>query len=317
MVFEIADAPPCITLDGPDRQHDYLGEHEETRIEGQSEVSHLPAVLRGLDVSKVETRTDFVRELNRTLPLNEYNLPIYVYRPDLLDPKLLTQSDRSAAKSMLADMLTNSITYLSYDHGFPTIIEDRPFWGQMPWESRDAFAGFLQYLDIPGARSLHKIPNITPDLLVEWFHQNCWSHRATAYDAFRVAHHARLREQRLMGVQDSQFRMTENLLAKVNKALEDKTDDDFKLLEFDKLVNSFDKLAKAQREVVGMSSGGGIGKDGLPLGGTSVEVVMRKVADSRGQIKTINNDLVDMEALLADPAALESAQELIIKVNSR
>ena len=313
MAFEIDVAPPCIALDTAEREHDYIGEHAETSSASSPDISMLPAVLRGLDVSKVETRTDFVRELSRTLPLNEYNLPTYVYNPAFLDVGMLLTKDRGDAKNLLADMLTNSITYIAYDHGYPTIKGDMPFWSQLPWESKSAFEGFLQYLELPGARGIHQIPNITPDLLKEWFHENTWNYRAAAYDVYRAAHHARLREKRIFEVQDDHYSKSRRLLEKVTTALEAKTTEHMESMDFDKLVTSFARLAKVQQEALEI----GAGKDGNPQLASSVEVIMRKTAEKQGHVRKVDNDSVDMETLLNDPAALEAAQELIIKVNQR
>lgn len=313
MAFEVDAAPPCITLDAAEREHDYIGEHAETSQFESETVSALPAVLRGLDVSKVETRTDFIRELSRTLPLNEYNLPIYIYNPAFLDVGLLLGTQRVDAKQLLGDMLTNSITYVQYDHGFPTLKDDLPIWSQLPWETRVAFEAFLQFLELEGARGIHKIPNITPDLLKEWFHENIWNYRAKAYDAYLTAHHTRLREKRIFSVQDDHFKKSQKLLEKVTIALEAKTSDHMESMDFDKLVTAFGRLAKVQQDSLQI----GMPKDGVPQVGSSVEVIMRKAAEGQGQIRKIDNDTVDMEALLSDPTALDAAQELIIKVNQR
>ena len=312
VAFEIDPAPPCITLDAAEREHDYIGEHAES-MPSETEIVALPAVLRGLDVSKVETRTDFVRELSRTLPLNEYNLPIYVYNPAFLDIRLLLDTQRTEAKHLLGDMLTNAVTYVQYDHGYPTIKDDSPLWSQLPWETTTGFAAFLQFLELEGARGIHKIPSVEPGLLREWYHENIWAFRAKAYDAYLTAHHARLREKRIFTVQDDQFKKSQKLLQKVNDALEAKSNEHMESLDFDKLVTSFARLAKVQQDSLGI----GTSKDGTPPMGSSVEVIMRKAAEGQGQIRKVDNDTVDMESLLSDPQALEAAQELIIKVNQR
>lgn len=313
MAFEIDEAPACITLDGAEREHDYIGEHAETQHATATDTYALPAVLRGLDVSKVETRTDFVRELSRTLPLNEYNLPIYVYNPAFLDVSMLLTTARQEAKHLLGDMLTNSITHVAYDHGYPTIKDDQPFWSQLPWETRGAFEGFLQYISQDGARGIHKILSIEPGLLKEWYHENVWQYRAKAYDAYLTAHHARLREKRIFSVQDDHFGKSQRLLEKVTTALEAKTVEHMESMDFDKLVGAFTKLAKVQQDALGI----GAAKDGMPQVGSSVEVIMRRAAEGQGQVRKVDNDSVDMETLLNDPEALDAAQELIIKVNQR
>jgi hypothetical protein len=306
MAFEIDTPPLCLTMDGAEREHDYVGEHAET-----TSGVVLPAVLRGLDVSKVETRTDFVRELAKSLPLNEYNLPVYVYNPAFLDIRPLTSMERAEAKQTLADNLSIAITNLQYDHGYPTIKDDQPFWSQLPWETRTGFDAFLQYLELQGARGIHKIVNIEPGLLQEWFHENYWNHRAVAYDSFLAAHHARLRETRIFKVQDDHYRKSEKMLQKVTDAFDLVSLEDMAKVEPEKLAAMFSKIAKVQQDSVTV----GVPKDGNPSVGPSVEVVMRQAAQKQGQIRKIDTDNVDMEALLANPEALDMAQELIIKVN--
>lgn len=305
MAFDFEEAPIGITLDGGIREHDYAGESPQQSIDVA-----LPAALRGLDVSRVETRTDLVRELNRALPLNEYNLPLYIYRPDLLDPQALLQMDRPSAKQQLADMLANSIVHLSYDLGYPTIGKgDTPFWGQLLWESKQAFETFLAYLELDGVRGLHNIENVLPELASEWYHQNCWKLRAQAFDAFRVAHHSRMREQRIFSVQNDHYLKGQKLFQKVFNHLEKLPLDE---LEFDKGVNALEKLSKIVHSTLGIAASN---KDPNPTIGTSVEVVMRKTAESQHVVRKNDQDSVDMESLLNDPAALERAQELIIRVS--
>lgn len=305
MAFDYEEAPIGITLDGGAREHDYAGEGQKPTLE-----AILPPALRGIDASKVETRTDLVRELNRTLPLNEYNLPLYIYRPDLLDPQALLQTDRPSARQQLADMLANSITNLNYDLGYPTLgKDDTPFWGQLLWESNTAFETFLTYLELEGVRGLHSIQNVLPELASEWYHQNCWKYRAQAFDAFRVAHHARMREQRIFSVQDDHYKKGQKLFQKVFDHLNSKPIED---LEFDKGVNALEKLSKIVQSTLGMQASN---KDPNPTTGTSVEVVMRKTAETQHIVRKTDQDGIDMESLLSDPAALERAQELIIRVS--
>lgn len=306
------NVPLCLTMGGGEREHDLKSEAEElAEVAPLSEVA-LPAVLRNLDMSKVETRTDLIRELSRSIPLNEYNLPIYIYRPDLLDPAAMLQVERTEAKGRLADALNTSITYLSYDMGFPTLSSDQPFWARLPWESEQGFLAFLQYLDLDGARSIHKIDSIPMESLREYQHQNYWKYRAVAFDAFKAAHHHRLREKRIFEVQDQQYVKAGRLLEKVNSQL---TSMDVGDIPFDKLVGAFEKLAKVQRESIGMGQTAGMDKNGAPLTGTSVEVVMRNSAQKNHQERKVENDNFEMDLLLADPDALEQAQELIIRVS--
>lgn len=48
-------------------------------------VSQLPAPIRRINFGTIESRQQLMRELNGTIPLNEFNLPRFIYRADLLD----------------------------------------------------------------------------------------------------------------------------------------------------------------------------------------------------------------------------------------
>src|SRR5690242_7133342 len=62
----------------------------------QDPVPPLPAVqhraIGSAQVSDITTRAELIRELTKHIPLNEYGLPQYYYRPDLLDVAVITGS---------------------------------------------------------------------------------------------------------------------------------------------------------------------------------------------------------------------------------
>lgn len=314
-MYEIEQTPLSILDPVREREGD-LGD-----VSGESALARVTDNLssnafRGLDFARIETRTDLVRELTRTLPLNEYNLPVYVYRTDLLtwDPfawQRESQEDPIALRTKLSDQLTAATIYLGYHQGYPTVKGEEPFWGQLEWESRHGFEAFLQYLDQHGARTLHRMDNIEPGLLREYYHQNYWHLRATAYDAFQAAHHARLRERRIFEVEDQHYTRAKKLFDKVATHLEGVTEEELADIPFDRLAGALEKISRVQRVAVGLNT---TSKDGAPVGQSSVEVVMRQVAERSAPTKK-TDDFVDMDILLNDPETLSQAQELIIKVS--
>lgn len=51
----------------------------------------VPPALRGIDVTLLQSRAQLVQALTKTLPMNEYNLPAHIYRPDILDYTLFAE----------------------------------------------------------------------------------------------------------------------------------------------------------------------------------------------------------------------------------
>lgn len=308
-MYVIEEAPHSITDAARDRESDLEGPNTVSDVATELVASN---TFKGLDLGKIDSRTELVKELTRLLPLNEYNLPVYIYRTDLLawDQHLLLR-DPPVFKQMLSEQLTSATIYLGYHQGYPTVKGEAPFWSKLEWESQNGFEAFLQYIDQAGARTLHSMVNLEPGLLREWYHQNYWHLRAVAFDAFQAAHHARLRERRIFEVEDQHYTRSKKLFDKVAAHLENVSEDELKEISFDKLAGALEKISRVQRTAVGLSS---TGKDGAAVGQSSVEVVMRQIAERSAPTRKVE-DNVDMDILLSDPEALQQAQELIIKVS--
>lgn len=292
---------------------------EPTEIQGPNELisapaQQLPHALRKIDFSTCTTRERLMAQLNANLPLNEYNLPRYIYRVDLLDHLLLLQQAHQGAYVALQDSLMNAIVHLDYSQGFPAFEDGKAFWQKTNYESDEAFSAFAMYLEQTGARTLNGIPQAS-ELLLVWFHIYNWSHRATAYDVFRAAHHQRMRTQRIMMTEDRHYLEAEKIFSRVTKALGNKTDEELLGVEPDKLVSMLEKLSKMQRVAVGLPANGGIPDEKAPTT-TSVEVISRTIAKKSGDGAEHVDDF-DSDMLLADPETLAMAQELIVKVNGK
>ena len=276
-------------------------------------VVHIPPALRGIDLSKIETRTQFIRELTKNLPLNEYNLPLFIYRADLVDSGCVIDADLEELDlSSVNDMLNAASLTLSYEQGFPTIGKGEPLWSILPYESRDAFDAFLQYLEQPGARKISDIASIPLEVTSEWAIQNYWQIRARAYDLYKLAHHTRLREHRILKLNDSHYVEGERLFQQLIKALGDKLQDPEALSEMPvkDMISALDKVAKLQRAALGLSTAGAAKDTDQKM--PQVEVIMREVSQ-QGKVEQREED-TDMTSLLQNPDLLQKAQEVIIKV---
>lgn len=303
MVYQIDEAPLSISDPCRSRDEDMSSTHDNavTVLEG----IETPINTHGINLSRIETRLDLVKEAARTLPLNEFNLPTYIYRTDLLNVDMLDH---------LEDMLTSAKIFLEYHHGFPTIKNDLPLWSQLEWEPKVAFEAFLQYLELPGGRTLRGIPNIAPDLLVQYYHMYYWGPRALSFDMFVTAHHERLRHQRIFEIEDTHWQASKTLFARLNNAVERIDDDKLAEMEPDKLIKMMAAAVNMQRLAAGLPTGGH--HKGAEEGSKapSIEVSMRQMAENSGVTPTAPQEL-DFSGIYNDPEALKAAQSIIIKVN--
>lgn len=284
--------------------------------------------LQRVPFDKIESRAQLMAELNGILPLNEYNLPKYFYRADLLDFQRLAELHRSAALSSTNDpsaqsavvdqetldsILDAATIHLDYHHGYPTLRGGMPFWTQLGYESAEAFGAFAAYIEQPGARTFIGMSAYSPDLLAEWFHIYCWVHRAKAYDMFRITHHTRMRVHRIMNTEDNHYLESVKIFQKLVNAFHGKTAEDLQAMEPHFIVNSLEKIAKLQRISAGLPSAGApeSAKVDQPL---SIEMQMRQIAKTDGDQHQATDEEADSFALLSNPDALQSAQELIVKI---
>ena len=110
-----------------------------------------------------KTITDFtiaelVSHLSEKIPTNEYNLPIGFYRADLLplDSTIdYTANPYNDGQQPLRSILSNAFIRLSYQEGFPTLVDGRPFWSQLDFELPEAYKAFELYLQQSSMALIH------------------------------------------------------------------------------------------------------------------------------------------------------------------
>jgi hypothetical protein len=293
------------SIDDParEREGDMIGEGSAVALVPTD--VETPINTHGLNLSRVETKLDLIKEAARTLPTNEFNLPTYIYRTDLLSVEVIQKPEN------LEPMLEAARIYLEYHHGFPTLGGEQPFWSKLPWETDSQFAAFLFYLELEGARNLQKIQSVAPDLLSQYYHSYYWAQRALAYDMYRAAHHERLRHQRIFEVEDTHWKAAKGLFNRLSTALDGV---DLKDVEPDKLVKMMSTAAQIQRAAAGLSPTGAVKGDDKGPKSPSVEISMRQIAENQGA-KPTHVDELDFSQIYNDPEALKAAQSLVIKVN--
>lgn len=276
--------------------------------------------------STIPARGQLFAALNQGLQLNQYNLPDYIYRADLIP---LNYSDYPQAQKI--NILNAAALQLTFAHGYPAFNESTPFWEQLPSEPMEAFNAFLIYLELP-EKSAHENPvrmlpmiaeltKIPLEELTAYAHIYYWHYRSRAYDLFIIACHRKQRELRLMSIEGKHFKLAEEMLEKVQKiasrklddALLEEGDDDTKLKD---LVDMSMKLVQIQRMSVGLSSTGNQQIDvNIPRHAQSNDV-MQHVAKESSNNQASTTRSREMDQLLSNPDDLAAIQDLIVRLNA-
>ncbi len=265
--------------------------------------------------------------LNSEIPINEYGLPEYVYRADLvpanLDDLEYTERDR---------ILHSAAIDLSYREGYPTLSTGRPFWARMEFEPEVLYSAFDAYLNMAseyGVRGLEVLSgepgiNLSMQRLSEAFTYFYWAPRCRAFDLFRVAAYQKVREARIMKTSDRHYLEAERLLSNLTKFFTE-LDDDGNLTWLKDLapgvaVTCYEKLAKLQRIALDLPAHGSSSpqEGGIPQN-AHLEVILRGLAQKAdGDLAEVRSrTTTDISLLLENPEAARLAQELIIQVGRK
>lgn len=261
------------------------------------------------------TRGEVIEHLSRQIPQNEYGLPLFYVRSDLLDLNRhlhqghISQDEADAA----AELLT-------YQDGYPTFRSGSPFWVQMPHEPYPAYLLFQRYLDLAeseGIRlvdSLARAENVPLEQIREYFMEFFWSSRARAYDLFIVAAEQKRREVRTRKTENKHYEQAGTLLEGIVSRL---TDDKLDELDASELLDALEQMVKIQRLSLGLTgqSASTINRDLAPA--SSVEVILRQLTKNSGPQQEGAENLQNRLALLMqDESTAMQVQELIVKATS-
>lgn len=283
-------------------------------------------------VPQTMTKGQLFRLLNQQIPLNEYQIPEYIYRADLIPENLGEMSPTLRNK-----FLEGAALPITFDHGYPALEETTPFWEKLPAESEDAFNAFMVYLEMPEksqhenpVRLLPMIAEVTKVALgkvTEWCHMFYWHYRSRAYDLFLIVCHRKQREQRLMSIEGKHFQMAEKYLDKVGTILGYKLDSAISELgaaasegggELDELrikdlTDIVEKLVKIQRISVGLPANGTtqIQSEGMRFATTNDQ--LKNIAKENSGTQTTSMRPPEMDKLLANPDDLAMMQDLIVR----
>lgn len=283
--------------------------------------------LKYVRAGKCKSLKDLMDQLNAALPLNEYNLPEYIFRPDMLDYVMITSvleqisttttsfppaQDLAAGLEDISAMLDSAMMQVSYSEGYPTIGANIPFWNKMEFEPQEAYDAFIRYVELGGARKLVDLEAFDINDLNEWNSLFFWSFRVTAFDLYRVVDHQRRRVQRMLLVEDDHYTRSSKIMKKLDMYFEnlDLSGDDVDLTP-EKAVAMLEKLVKIQRVSVGLPANGESKENNEVRQDVNVNVLMNRAQGSK-KPETDGDDLIDI--LTDDPDLVDDAQDLIIRM---
>jgi hypothetical protein len=299
---------------------------DETEARPQSSAYRPPMTsivagpLRNIQYSQVKDRTTLIEQLNKSIPRNEYNLPLYLYRADMLDYTLFQTLPSSEDAGFLQELLSSATVNISYTQGFPSFLNALPIWAKLDWEPETAYIAFTEYLEQQGVRSLHKMHGssthlstvrASPKDLYDQFTQFYWGVRARAFDLYQAAHAQRARIDRVMSTQDNHYELSSNLLKKVVSRINSLEEDDWLEVGPKEAIDMVDKLTKIQRISVGLPATGPLPSKEQAPAVQSTEQQMLRLANSELSAEQIEQQLLDQAAAAANDAASSEEIDLL------
>ncbi len=297
-------------------------------------------------------KAQIIRDLSSSVPKNDFGLPTYIYRADLL-PR--TFEDLSLTEQQ--DICETAIVELDYSEGFPMQPDGEPFWNRLTFEPSEAHKAFITYLDMPRSnschasqkkftssawsasnhkqglaapvRQLHLIKDLigcTTDELLSMFYIYNWAARVQAYDMFVIASHAKQQEYRLLDTENNHFLMAQKYIQFAETFLDQvfASPGEYELSPKEAL-DLLMKMVQLQRISLGvMPNAPGSGKNdssnGVPQN-ASMEVILRTMAqksngDSAASSANGNTSSDFMQRIFDNPDDLDQAQELIVRIGN-
>jgi hypothetical protein len=274
--------------------------HQEVALQGSQ---YQPILL-----PENATNGDAIKALSKSIPTNNYGLPAFFYRSDLLPhPSQLTQDSADAA-----------VVSLDYEEGYPQY-GGKLWWFQLPHEPIDAFLLFQAYLNQVEEVGLRQLQLLAQEQQVPFakalgLHQEYyWAWRSRAYDLFHIAADRKRREAKARQVERSHFDMAEAAMEPLRDKLRDP--EFLKGVEPKEAIDILRQLVNIQRISLGLAANGNAGK---PIenadGAMAPASLMKQITEGTG-IQDEGLGLGgNLQALLSDPNFAFEAQKLVIRV---
>lgn len=278
------------------------------------------------------------KALKREVPRDHCNLPIFLYRIDLIQNQSLLLA--AAAPRMQACSqaqifeIESARMSVVWEEGFPALEDGSALWGKWEFEDPQIHQAFLEYLELAkhvGMRSINDLAilgetasQLGRERIYEAFICFYWDDRARAYDLYEKIRQKRLREKRILSTNDRHFLETEKLLTQLYTKYFGNIDEEtgnpvwIEDLTPKDAIKALETLTKIQRDSLGLQSSGTSSKNG------EVEESLDTPDQIKGAMqdlstKTKRKDAVEEEDVLAllreDDDAAEAAQSLIVSLN--
>lgn len=276
----------------------------ETMLDSPNTQTLVPIDAQPATIISANSRAEAVRKLIEQVPHNQYGIPTYLYRVDLI-PSNFHEMDAENQ----ADIIRSAEMNVLFEEGFPTTDDGMPIWAQFQFESREDYSLFQKYLT-QTPRQLYELAmdsGIPVSQLRDKFDLNYWHARALAYDLFKTIQMESLRTQRIMELGDTHYLMANGVLKKLNLRLQET---DFEDMESKDLIKALKDVTGMQRIALGLPVNGGV----EPQKSEEMEMRLRRVARAHGvseenkRSQSNGMSLADMDADM-----IEMAEELIIR----
>jgi hypothetical protein len=257
------------------------------------------------------SKSDAIHILAQRTPQNDFGLPTYFIRGDMLpyDLGVLTQDDVDVAA-----------TGLFYFEGYPTLQNGTSFWNQLPHEPYQAYLLFSKYIDQAeetGIRQIDMLAGITGkdvEELQNLFREFYWQSRARAHDIFIAAAEMKKREFRIRKMENTHYSAAGSLLDKLLEKFKDEAW--IEELNAKEAIEALETLAKIQRLSVGLTGqhASSTPKD-APQAGASVENIIRNMTRGAGaEVADTSGFAGRLQALLENPEEGMVVQEAILRI---
>ena len=272
--------------------------------------------------------TKMFENLQRATPRDHNNFPAYLLDHTMIPPNFLSLSQESQASHIEAAQIPLSILegYLSFappSTGHPT-----PIWSQLPHEPDSYFQAFRIHLMSPH-RNLGAIqppPGFTPFTLREAYTLYYWRERARAYDIMKPIAAARLRDQRILVMEDTHFQLGHQLLQTLTQEMTFRAEADqdkrpFAGLKSKELIDSLIAATELQRVALRLPAKGPKNHQYEPSAHASPDKVIREgTTQYEGHEDTSSNNQQEVlrqkidRAIASDPHAAASLQQIALDI---
>lgn len=253
-----------------------------------------------------------ISELASRIPQNEYGLPQFFFRSDMIHGTQIAEDEIDAA----------AVGLFYYD-GYPVLANGSSFWNQLPHEPQVNFELFQAYLDQADDIGIRQLDLLSTSCkaglaeLVDMSREFFWSSRAYAYDLFIVAAEAKKRQNRIRKMEDGHFGKANALFDSLMKRFEGEFEDWTEELNAKEAIEVLESLVKIQRMSVGLTGqhASSTARDIAP--GESSAAVIRKLAQGAGATQAgADSFAARLQSLLDNPEEGATIQAAILQFTS-